>query len=175
MRIHASLLVIGMAAGLMSCGQSGPGSSGPQADRSRPEDTNAADVAWATGWHIWKLQCPSLDVKGVQVVVLDENDDVVLGGGATLAVNHTPGRTSVLRVALEIDGKSVQGRMSANGLSTDFDYPDAFKERHTATYHEPIQRENIYVLAEESARKTVAGAIVRRVALRLVTDVGEGS
>ena len=95
MRMHAPLLVMGMAAGLMGCGQSGPGSAGPQAGGSRPEDINAADVAWATGWHIWKLQCPSPDINGMQVVVLDENDDAVFGRSATLAVNHTPGRTSV--------------------------------------------------------------------------------
>ncbi len=140
-----------------------------------PTELNATDVAWATGWHIWKIQCLSLDVNGMEVVVLDEGGKPILGDGRTLTVNHLQGNPAVLRVAIKINGKSIHGRMSASGISTDFEYAEAFQERHSQILHSPILDEDNYVLISESSGKSSSGPIVRSIALRLVSILPEAS
>ena len=164
MRICYVVIIIGVVTALSSCER-----SDDQSDQPNAADLTAQDVAWATGWHIWKLECPSPEIDGIQLAVLNENGDAIAGGGMTLAVNHTPERTSVLRVALKIDGKSVQGRMSANSISGEFDYPNVFKERHSTIYHSPEMENNTFVLVTESAGPTVRGPIIRSIVLRLVS------
>jgi hypothetical protein len=166
MRICYVVFIIGVVTALSSCGRSDDQSNQPNAT-----DLTAQDVAWATGWQIWKLECPSPEIDGIQLVVLNENGDAIAGGGMTLAVNHTPGRTSVLRIAMKINGKSIKGRMSANSGSCEFDYPNVFKERHTATHHSPEMENNTFVLVTESAGETVRGPIIRSIVLRLISTM----
>jgi hypothetical protein len=109
----------------------------------------------------------------MQLVVLGENDDAIIGEGITLAVNQIPEQPSVLRVAVKIDGKSIEGRMSANNISTDFSYPAVFKERHTAIHLSPVMENNAFVLITESAGESSRGPIVRSVVLRLISTMEE--
>jgi len=176
MRIHSRLITVSVAAILAGCTPSKPSSAAttpPKADRV---EISAADVAWATGVHVWKVACPSSDFDGLQFVVLDETGDAVAGAGLTLAVHHRPGQKTLLRAAFRIDGRSLVGRFSAGGISTDFHFPDVLtKEHRTGIISWPTAQEGLFVLAQEHAGETTAGPIARRIALRLVTDLGKGS
>ena len=96
--------------------------SGNESNQSNATDFNAADVAWAMDWKIWKFECSSTDIDGMQLVVFNENGDVLIGDSATYAVHHARGQPTVLRVALKINGKSIEGRISASGISSAFNY-----------------------------------------------------
>lgn len=169
MRTSYLVLIIGIGAALSGCER-----SDNQPDKSDATDLNAADVAWSTGWQIWKLECPSPDIDGMQLVVLDEGGDAIAGNGVTFAVNQIPEQSSVLRVAVKITGKAIEGRMSANNISTEFNYPDVFKEKHTSVYHCPVMENNAFILITESAGESTRGPIVRSVVLRL-TSANEDS
>ena len=166
MRIIVSLVAIGLTAVLVGCSQSEPPSSALE--------INASDVAWAMDWNIWKLECPSSDIAGMQVVVLNEEGDIIFGTGVTMGVAHREGQPTFARVAMKADVKSIQGRVSASGQTHDFHYPDAFVTRKTVIYLAPKLENGMFVLAAETT-KSSAGPFVRRVALRWVADLEEGS
>ena len=169
MRILQLLIPMGLSLLLLGCTEQ------PSIDKREPQPgplpVEALDVAWAAGWNILKLECPSTDFDGMQVVVLDQNGEVISGGGSTIAINHSPDRASLLRVAFRIDGKDVKGRMSANGISVQFERPDAFLVRHMAIHHEPKFEKDMYTLAAEYTGKSAFTPVARQVALRLVKDL----
>ena len=169
MRIFQLLIPMGLCLLLLGCTEQ------PYLDKGEPQpgplQVDAPDVAWATGWHILKLECPSTDFNGMQVVVLDQNGNVLSGGGSTIAINHSPGMASLLRVAFRIDGKDVKGRMSANNISVQIEHPDAFLVRHMVIHHEPKFENDMYILAEEYTGKSAFTPVARQLALRLVNDL----
>jgi hypothetical protein len=164
MRICNIIFIIGVVTALSSCKR-----LDDQSYQSNATDLTAEDVAWATGWQIWKLECPSPEIDGIQIVVLNENGDAIAGDGMTLAVNHFPEQPSVLRIAVKINGKSIKGRMSANNISSEFDYPNVFKKRHTAIHLSPEMENNKFILITESAGESSRGPIVRSIVLRLIS------
>ena len=168
MRVCYVILIMGIVIALSGCER-----SDNQPNQSKATDLNAVDVAWATGWQIWKLECPSPDINGMQLVVLNENGDAIMGDGMTLAVNQTSEQPTVLRIAAKIAGKSIEGRMSASNISTEFHYPDVFKERHSTINHAPAMENNALILVTESAGESSRGPIVRSIVLRLISTMGE--
>jgi len=170
MRICYIIFIIGVVTALSSCKR-----LDDQSNQSNATDLTVQDAAWATGWQIWKLECPSPDINGMQLVVLDENGDAITGDGMTLAVNQFPEQSSVLRVAIMINGKSIKGRMSANNISTEFDYPDVFKEKHSAIHNSPTMENSAFVLITESAGESSRGPFVRSIVLRLISTFNEDS
>ncbi|MBT3291643.1 MAG: hypothetical protein HN380_30140 [Victivallales bacterium] len=167
MRFHIASILIGFAMLLVGHCQGAPKPGA--ALQVRTMEISGADVAWAAGWNIWKLEGVLPNIRGVQVVILDEKGTVISGGGDTLAVNPRPGHPSVLRVAAKIDGRSVAGRVSANDLSVAFERKDAFEKRHTAVCHAPKVEGNMIVLVLEHGGKSARSPVVRRLALRLLT------
>jgi len=165
MRVCHIILCIGIVTALSGCED-----SDNQPNQSDATNLNATDVAWATGWQIWKLECPSPDVDGMQLLVLDENGEAIMGSGMTLAVNQISEQPSVLRVAVKTSGKSIKGRMSANGVSTEFNYPDVFRERCSATHNCPVMKNDAFILLTESAGESSRGPFVRSVVLQLISS-----
>lgn len=164
MRICYIIFIIGVVTALSSCKR-----LDDQSNQSNATDLTAQDVAWATGWQIWKFECSSPEIDGIELVVLNENGDAIAGGGMTLVVNHFPEQPSVLRIAAKINGKSIKGRMSANNTSVEFDYPDVFKEKYSAIYNSPAMENSAFVLVTESAGESPRGPIVRSLVLRLIS------
>jgi len=164
MRIYYIIFIIGVVTALSSCKR-----LDDQSNQSNATDLTAQDIAWATGWQIWKLECPSPEIEGIQLVVLNENGDAIAGDGMTLAVNHFPEQPSVLRIAAKINGKSIKGRMSANNISIEFDYPNVFKESPPITYFSPEMENNTFILVTEPAGESSLGPIVRSIVLRLIS------
>jgi hypothetical protein len=126
------------------------------------------------GLNIWKVECPSPDITGVEALVLDEKGATVAGAGMYLAVHHQPGKKTLLRLAFTVEGKSLRGRFSAGGISTAFHYPDALaSEYRLATFGSPNHEGNTLVFATQRIGQTTDGPPTsppdRRIVLRLKT------
>ena len=120
---------------------------------SQPDlSITAADVLWATGHHVWKIDVSEQrDVYGFQVVAFEESGTkkrmiCAIGGSQLMDTTETP----VLMVSAKCDDGTVTGKLNYSGGSITFQADNLLKTKSTAVVGVPKLRGNFYYLVSDS-------------------------
>lgn len=143
--VRTLLILVALVAGLLAAYQ--------YRERANKPDltVTAADVAWATDHHIWKIDLSEQrNVYGVQVVVFGRNGTRrLLGtiGGATLIDTV---KNPILIVSASGREGSVNGKLKFGGMGISFSDENLLAGKFISWSGTPVLNEDYYYLLSDS-------------------------